>query len=320
MADSGAVRLTRDTKAFVDALAAQNAPPLYTLSPAEARQVLIDAQSGPATKAEADIKDVELPVGPKGKASVRIVRPKGAAEKLPLIFYCHGGGWIMGNKNTHDRLVRAIATGVGAVVVFPDYVPSPESQYPDPLEEAYAVFDHVVKNGDKFGVDTGKIVMAGDSVGGNMATVLSLLSGRRGGPKILFQLLFYPVTDANFDSQSYYDFADGPWLTRKAMEWFWDAYLPDKSKRNDVTASPLQGTAEQLKGLPPALVITAENDVLRDEGEAYARKLDEAGVRSACLRCNGTMHDFLMLDALSETAPARMALSLGCAALKRVFK
>ena len=312
--------LTRKTKAFVDALAAEKAPPLYTLTPEEARKVLESVQAKSIQKPEVDMEDMELAVGPTGKVDTRIVRPKNAQGNLPVILYIHGGGWIMGNKDTHDRLVRELSTGTGAAVVYPNYTPSPEAQYPVPHQQIWTVLEYVVANAAQLRLDAGKLIVAGDSVGGNMAITTSLLAKEKNGPKIAMQLLFYPVTDAGLDTQSYRDFADGPWLTFKAMQWFWDAYLPDKGKRKEVYASPLQASKEQLSGLPPALVITAENDVLRDEGEAFAKKLDEAGVCTSCVRCNGTVHDFAMLNDLAETAPSKTALCLAIAAIKKCLQ
>lgn len=225
----------------------------------------------------------------------------------------------MGDKDTHERLVRELAQGAQAAVVYPNYTPSPEAQYPVPLEQAYAAMLSVLQRADDYGLDASRVAVAGDSVGGNMATVMALLAKERKGPRIDFQLLLYPVTDANFDTESYRAFADGPWLTRRAMQWFWDAYAPDETRRGEITASPLRATPEQLRGLPPALIITAENDVLRDEGEAYARKLSDAGVRVACVRYNGTHHDFMMLNGLAETTPARAAVAQSAAALKKML-
>ena len=309
--------LTPRTAAFIKGLEAQNGPPLYTLTPVQAREVLRSAQSGPAKKADADIEDLVLPVGPTGSVPVRIVRPKGASGKLPFIFYLHGGGWVMGDRDTHDRLIRQLAAETGAAVVFPTYAPSPETQYPVPYQQAWAVLEHMVVSGDTHALDSSRIVLAGDSVGGNMAIVMALLTKERQGPDIRFVLLFYPVTDARFDTGSYQDFADGPWLTREAMQWFWDAYLPDKARREDSMASPLRASDEALRGFPETLVITAENDVLRDEGEAFAQRLNQAGVETACMRCQGAIHDFVMLDALAESAPARAAMCLATAAVKK---
>lgn len=307
--------LTPDTQTFIDTLEARDAPPLDKLSPEEARKVLSDAQAYPKDMPPADIKDVDLRVGPTGKVPVRFVRPEGAQGKLPFILYIHGGGWVMGDKHTHERLIRELAAGTNAAVVFPEYTPSPEAQYPIPVEQIYAVLTHVAENADTYDLDASRIVVAGDSVGGNMAAVTALLAKERGGPKLAFQLLLYPVTDADFSTDSYKTFVSGPWLTRDSMRWFWDAYLPDERRREEAMASPLCADVERLRGLPPALVITDENDVLRDEGEAYARKLMAAGVPTACVRYLATQHDFLMLNALAHTAPARAALRQACCAI-----
>lgn len=312
--------LTQDTLNFIEQLEEKGDPPLYTLTPEEARQVLINAQSGPIAKPEVEIRDMDLPVGPTGNVSVRLVRPKGAKANQRCIFYLYGGGWVMGNKQTHDRLIRELATEVGAAVIFPEYTPSPDAMYPTSLEQCYAVLDYAGRNCEELGIDSDEFVIAGDSVGGNMATVLAMMSRERGGPKIIFQVLFYPVTDANFDTPSYKEFSEGPWLTRKAMRWFWDQYLPENERRTERNASPLHASLQDLQTLPPALIITAENDVLRDDGEEYAKKLDEADVRVSCVRVNGTMHDFVMLDALANTAPARSAICLAVCEIKRAFQ
>lgn len=312
--------LTVKTAKFINMLAAQNNPPLYELTPEAARKVLIDAQSGNVRKPDVSIKDTTLQVGPTGSVDVRIVRPKDSVGKLPGILYIHGGGWILGNKDTHDRLVRELAVGAGATVIYPNYTPSPEAKYPVPIEQCYAVLEYVTKNSDMFDISPDGIIVSGDSVGGNMATAMALMSQDRNGPKIIFQMLFYPVTNSQLTSRSYSDFAEGPWLTKKAMEWFWDAYLPEGDRGDDTYASPLRASEDVLAKLPPALIITAENDVLRDEGEAYAKKLDKAGVDVTSVRVNGTMHDFVMLDALADTGPARTAVTLAIAAIRKSLK
>ena len=255
------------TKAFVEKINKQSGTPIYKLTPIDARKVLDDLQAATEmTKLPADIEDLNIPVGPKGQISIRIIRPKGNKGILPVIMYFHGGGWVLGDKNTHDRLVREISNGANAAVVFVNFTPSPEAKYPEPIEEAYAATKYFAENGKNFSMDTSKLVVAGDSVGGNMAAAVLLLAKERNGPKISYQVLFYPVTDANFDTQSYQQFATDIWLTREAMKWFWDNYLPDEGARKQPTASPLQASIDQLKGQPPALIITDENDVLRDEG------------------------------------------------------
>ncbi len=295
---------------FLDKLAAHKGPPLQELSPQEARRVLRGLQAGPVMKFPADIEDRVLPVGPGGKVSVRIVRPQGERGLLPVVMYFHGGGWVMGDQDTHDRLIREIAYGTGAAVVFVNYTPSPEAQYPVPIEQAYAATEWVARHGKEINVDGSHLALAGDSVGGNMTAAVSLLVKERGGFPIAFQVLFYPVTDAGFDTPSYEQFAEGHFLTRESMKWFWDQYAPDPAVRSEPTASPLQAPVDQLRGLPPALIIVDECDVLRDEGEAYARKLIEADVDVTALRCLGITHDFVMLNALTETPAARTAIAV----------
>jgi acetyl esterase len=314
MIDADQPTLELHTQQFVDSLA--GAPPIYTLSPADARSVLVQVQSMPVGKPSAKIEDIAFPVGPTGSVPVRIVRPAGTADVLPAVIYIHGGGWILGDRNTHDRLVREIAVGTGAAVVFVDYDRSPEARYPVAIEQAYAATCYVVDHGADLRIDPSRLAVAGDSVGGNMAAALTLMARQRRGPKIAFQVLFYPVTDADFDTASYTRFADGPWLTKRAMRWFWDAYLPDVAARKQPTATPLNASLDELAGLPEALVVVDENDVLRDEGEAYARRLSDAGVRVTSTRYNGTIHDFAMLNALADTPATRGAIAQAVGALR----
>jgi len=309
--------LDRINQALLDQLAADGGPPIYTLTPEEARGVLLRAQSAFSRPDDA-VKDWEVNWR-KTTLRLRTIRPRSISGRPPVVIYFHGAGWVMGDSTTHDRLVRQLAAGADAMVVFVDYSRAPEHRYPVAIEEAYAATCYVSEHADDFGVDAARLAVAGDSVGGNMATVAALLAKQRSGPQILGQLLFYPVTNANFESGSYNQFADGPWLTKSAMQWFWDQYLPDHSMRKDPTASPLMASTEQLSGLPKALIITAENDVLRDEGEAYGRKLMEAGVETVTARYNGTIHDFVMLNALAEAATTRAAISQAVDFLKGIF-
>lgn len=313
---AGPVVLEPATQAFIDSLAGSK--PIYTLTPDGARKVLHDAQSGPVALPKVSIEDKVLPVGPKGQTRVRVVRPDGATGTLPVLVYFHGAGWVMGDTTTHDRLVRELAVGANAAVVYVDYDRSPENRYPVAIEEDYAVTKYVAEHADEFKIDASRLVIGGDSVGGNMTAVVSLLAKERKGPAIKAQLLFYPVTDASMASGSYSEFANGPWLTKPAMAWFWNAYLPNVAARRDIHVSPLNATTEQLRGLPEALVIT-DDDVLRDEGEAYARKLTQAGVPVVATRYNGTIHDFVMLNALSQTPAARAAISQATGFLRSAF-
>jgi acetyl esterase len=307
--------LDATTDRFLQQLAAQGGPPLHTLSPSAARAVLTGVQAADITKPEADSEDRSISGGPTGEIALRIVRPRGLPGPLPVVMHFHGGGWILGDKETHDRLTRDIATGAQATVVFVDYARSPEAHYPVAIEQAYAATQWVVANGASLGVDPSRLALFGESVRGNMVAAVTLLAKERRGPQIRFQVLCYPVTDADFATASYMQFAEGPWLTRKAMQWFWDSYAPDVATRNDPTASPLRASLEQLRGLPPALVITDENDVLRDEGEAYAHKLLAAGVPVTATRYLGTIHDFMLLNPIAQSLPTRAAITQATAAL-----
>ena len=298
------------TQAFIDAVNAQGGRPLYELSYKDARKVLEDGQSGNVTKLPANVEERVLPVGPQGEVSVCIYRPKGSVGLLPVVMYFHGGGWILGSKNTHDRLLRDLVNGTDAAFVFVNYTPSPEAQFPVPIEEAYAATKYIANHGMEFGFDTSRLAVAGDSAGGNMTAAVTLLAKERGGPAIRYQVLMYPVTDGSLSQDTYKEFGEGLTLSTAAMSWMWDAYAPNKEDRKKVTASPLRGTPEQLKGLPPALIIVGENDILRDEGEAYARKLMQAGVEVTAVRALATVHDFAMLNRLADTPAAKMAVQL----------
>ncbi|NUT47345.1 MAG: alpha/beta hydrolase [Saccharothrix sp.] len=294
-------------QAFADATA--RPPFLYELGPERAREVLDGIQAGPVDKPPVQEKWITVPAG-VGDVRVRIVKPAGAeGESLPVVLYLHGGGWILGDAGTHDRLVRELAVGVDAAVAFVEYDRSPEARYPVAIEQAYATARWITEHGADAGLDASRFAVAGDSAGGAMTAALTLLAKRRGDVRFTHQSLYYPVTDAGQDTDSYREFADGPHLTAKAMAWFWDAYLPDVDRRGEITASPLRATAEDLAGLPDAFLVVAENDVLRDEGEAYGRKLTEAGVRTTSARYNGTLHDFMMLDPVRRTAASTAAIA-----------
>ena len=299
--------------AFAEATA--NPPFLFELPLAEGRKAFDDVQMGDIAKPAIDEEWVTIPGGPTGEVAARIIRPPGATGTLPVLLYIHGGGWVVGNAHTHDRLVRELAVGIGAAVVFPEYDRSPEARYPVALEQSYTVAQWVADEGSSKGLDASRFAIAGDSVGGNMAAAMTLLAKERGGPKLAAQVLFYPVTDANFDTPSYEQFAEGYFLRRDAMQWFWDQYTTDEAQRNEATASPLRAPLEELAGLPPALVITGEADVLRDEGEAYANKLRDAGVPVTAVRYQGIIHDFVMLNALRETHAAKAAIKQAIAFL-----
>jgi acetyl esterase len=311
--------LEPETRAFIQTLIAQGGPPLQTLPVEEARNVLNALQSGPADKPAAQIEDRRIPNGPSSAVSVRIVRPEKSVGTLPVVLFLPGGGWILGNKETHDRLIRVIANQIPAAVVFVNYTPAPEARFPAALEQAYSILQWIAEEGGWHSLDSHRLAVVGDSAGGCLAAALTLLTKQRGGAKIHFQVLLYPVTDGEQHTASTRLFAEGPWLTASLMRWFWDAYAPDATERTSPLASPLRASLDELSGLPPALIITAENDVLRDEGEAYARKLREAGVPVTAIRYLGTIHDFMMLNAIAKTPAARAAVTQMTTMLRQVF-
>ncbi|AQS42953.1 alpha/beta hydrolase [Bacillus velezensis] len=311
------VQLEKAAQEFAEATA--NPPYLFDLGPEKGREAVDEVQSDPIDKLPVDIEDVMISGGPSGQVSVRIMRPQNAPAHLPVIVYIHGAGWVFGNEHTHDRLIRELAVGAQAAIVFPNYTLSPEAKYPTAIEEIYAVVKWASENGRENGMIPESLTIAGDSVGGNMAAAVTLMAKARGDLNIRQQLLFYPVTDASFDTESYQQFATGYFLRKDAMMWFWDQYTNNSNERAEITASPLRATAEQLQGLPPALIITAEADVLRDEGEAYANKLREAGVPVTAVRFQGIIHDFVMLNALAKTEAARGAIDLAATWLRKGF-
>ena len=289
-------------------------PYLFQLPPAEGRKAVDSVQDGEVAMPAADIEVLTV-----GDVETRIVRPAGVTGTLPVIVYIHGAGWVFGDFHTHERLVRELAAGTGAAVVFPDYSRSPEARYPVAIEQIYAVAKWVAERGGEQGLDVTRIAIAGDSVGGNMTAAVTLLAKRRGDVRFLQQVLFYPVTDANFDTESYKQFAEGYFLGREGMKWFWDQYTTDPAQRAESTASPLRAGLDELAGLPPALVITGEADVLRDEGEAYAAKLREAGVPVTAVRYQGIIHDFVMVNAMRETHAAEAAITQAIHVLVNAF-
>jgi acetyl esterase len=256
-------------------------------------------------------------VGPTGETRIRIIRPGSARanEVLPVILYTHGGGWVLGDKITHDRLVREIANGVGATVIFVDYVNAPDAKYPTQQEQAYASMLYTVDHAADLRIDPSRLAVVGDSVGGHMAALLAIMAKKRKGPKIRFQVLFYPVTDAISDNESYREFADGPWLTVDSARFF---FAQEGLTGKEPDAWPLRAPIETLRGLPDALIIV-DNDILRDEGEAYADKLALAGVRVTSVRYNETCHDFVMLNPLANTPATRAAIQQAIDALKLAF-
>lgn len=308
-----AVVLERASQEFVDAT---STPPFFwEQTPAEARKVLDDVQAVPIDKLPVDERWITVPAE-VGDVRVRIVTPPGVTGTLPAILYMHGGGWVLGNAQTHDRLVRELAVGTGAAVVFVEYDRSPEAHYPVAIEQGYATAQWIVREGAANRLDSERIAVAGDSVGGCMTAALALMAKERGDVHFVQQSMWYPVTDAAMDTESYEQFATGYFLTADAMAWFWDAYLPDHERLSEPFASPLRASDEQLRGLPPAFVIVDEADVLRDEGEAYAARLRSCGVDVTTVRYDGITHDFMMLNPLSNTRATRAAVAQAISILR----
>jgi acetyl esterase/lipase len=300
--------LEPEAQQFADATAKPPFP--YELGPDRARKVLDDVQAAPIEKvAVAEDTWVTIPAE-VGDVPVRILKPVGVTGMLPVILYIHGGGWILGNSGTHDRLIRELADGARAALVFVEYERSPEAHYPVAIEQAYATARWIVENGAAQGLDASRIAVAGDSVGGGMTAAVAILAKQRGDVRFVHQSMYYPVTDAAQDTGSYREFADGPFLQARTMAWFWDAYIPPENadQRDEITASPLRASLADLAGLPPAFLLVDENDVLRDEGEAYAAKLTQAGVPTTSVRYNGIHHDFMMLNPLRSSQAATGAI------------
>ncbi|VFU08431.1 alpha/beta hydrolase [Methylocella tundrae] len=230
------------------------------------------------------------------------------AAKPGVLLFIHGGVWIIGNFANHERLLRDLVVESGQVGVFVEYTSLPAARYPTQMDQAYAALKWIAAHASEFGADGGRIAVAGNSVGGDMTAALALMAKDRHGPKISYQVLLIPATDASVDTPSYREFGTGRFLTRTFMAYGWELYALEEKTRNLPYVSPLRASKEELKGLPPALVITAENDPLRDDGERYARKLKDAGVAVTAVRYNGMIHDFVALNALRGLPEVKAAL------------
>ncbi|MNM49416.1 Carboxylesterase NlhH [compost metagenome] len=317
---AGSPGVEHNTQAFLEALAAGGGKPLETLSPKDARAVLSGAQSSVKVDLSGTSVSEKTIQADGQEIKLTIVRPAGAKGVLPVFMFFHGGGWVLGDYPTHARLIHDLVINSGAVAVYVGYTPSPEARYPTAINQAYAATRWVAEHGKEIDVDGSRLAVAGNSVGGNMAAVVALMAKDKGTPKLRFQALLWPVTDANFDTPSYQQYAEGHFLTRNMMKWFWDNYTTDPKQRAEIYASPLRATPDQLKGLPPALVQTAEFDVLRDEGEAYARKLDAAGVAVSAVRFNGMIHDYGLLNVVSQVPAVQAAMRQAGEELKQHLK
>ena len=307
-------------RAFLKVLNSGTGKPIEQLPPTQGRAVLAGAQKS----VKVDLSGIALTdktINADGQTiKIHVVKPINSNGILPVFMFFHGGGWVLGDFPTHERMVRDLVVNSGAAAVFVDYTPSPEAHYPVAINQAYAATKWVAQHGKEIGVDGSRLAVAGNSVGGNMATVVALMAKDKKGPEIKLQVLFWPVTNAYFETESYNLFAKDRFLTKSLMMWMWDNYTKDENQRKEIYASPLQATTEQLKGLPPALIQTAQNDILRDEGEAYGRKLDEAGVKVTSTRYNGMIHDWGLLNPLATVPGTQSAMLQAAAEIKKALK
>jgi acetyl esterase/lipase len=307
--DRPAVVLDPLVQRLVDASAAP--PYLHQLGPVDGRQALLEIQGHTLDDFGVDAEFRVAPVGPSGLVGFWMFRPKRPTGPLPVVVHMHGGRWMLGDARTHARMISELAAASAAAFVVPEYTRTPEARYPVALEESYAVLTWVVEQAAELALDDRRLAVAGDCAGATMATALTMMAKQRGGPRIRAQLLYYPMTDPHCDTPSREQFASGYLLTRAALEWYWRQYTDDECELAEPTASPLRATTADLAGLPPALVVTAEADVVRDEGEQYARLLRQEGVPVTAVRYLGTVHDFASLSPLRDSPPTVAAIKQG---------
>lgn len=310
--------LSPAVKEFLKPLNSGGAP-LESLPVADARNVLVGAQN--AFKVDlSGIEESEKEITSDGyKIKLNIVRPIGATGKLPVFMFIHGGGWVLGDYPTHKRMVRDLSVLTGYVGIFVNYSLAPETKYPQPVNEVYAAAKWIAAHGNEINVDGTKLGIVGNSAGGNLATASALMAKEKGTPLYKVQILFWPVTNADFETESYKKYGKQRFLTDTLMQWMWNQYV-DPSKRKEIYASPLQASLAQLKGLPPTLIQVAENDILRDEGEAYGRKLSDAGVVVTTVRYNDVIHDFGLLNGLAEIPQTKALFLQAAVELKKYLK
>ncbi len=308
--------LSRGTKKYLKVLNASDTP-VESLPVDQARDVLINAQKSVNVDVSGiDESEKMIQVGDQS-IKLNIVRPQGISEKLPVFIFIHGGGWVLGDYPTHKRLVRDLVVESGAAAVFVNYTPSPEAHFPVAIHQIYEATKWVAANGDEINVDSTRLAVVGNSVGGNMTIATSLLAKENNGPEIKLQVLMWPVTDARCNTVSWKVYGKQRFLTDSLMKWMWDNYTTDELARMDIHASPLQATLEQLSGLPPTLIEVAENDILRDEGEMLGRKLDEAGVEVTTIRLNGVIHDWGLLNGFADMFEIRTYITMTAAMIKK---
>lgn len=308
--------LSPQTKEFLKVLNASDTP-VESLSPEDARKVLEGAQSS----VEVDLSGIEETDKTITEdiftVKLKIVRPKGKTEKLPVFLFIHGGGWVLGDYPTHRRLVRDLVVETGFAAVFVDYSRSPEAKFPQAVNEIYAATKWVAEHGDEINVDGSRLGIIGNSVGGNMSLVTSIMANNNNTPKIKAQVLLWPVTDGSMEFDSYKEFGEQRFLTSSLMKWMFEQYKKTREDVKDIHFSPLRAPIEELEGLPPTLIQVAENDILRNEGEAMGRKLEKAGVEVTTVRFNGVIHDWGMLNGFAHIHPTKTVVMFSAAMLKK---
>ena len=308
-------------EAAAEAVCNQSAiPPLiFQLPPEQGRNILEEAQNSPVYLYPADISTRKVDTGRWGTIQVFFIVPQGTVPRR-LILYIHGAGGVFGSFHTPEKLVREVASRTGSLVVFPEYTRAPEAKFPKAIEQCYFVLSHIWELiGDCWpNLNHDALTIAGDSVGGNMTIAMALMAKQRNGPKIQKQLLYYPVTNACFDTPSYRRFAENYYLYRAGMQWFWNQYTACKADRNQITASPLRAGINCLRGLPDTMLINGQADVLRSEGEAFGERLRCAGVAVTAFCIQGTIHDFVMLNALDQTVACRLAMDVSTTWLNQI--
>lgn len=311
--------LSRGTKEFLKVLNAAK-DPVESLSVPDARNVLFNAQKAMEVDLSG-IEESEKTIITDGYTiKLNIVRPEGVTEKLPVFMFIHGGGWVLGDYPTHQRLVRDLVVESGYASVFVNYTLSPEAKFPRAVNEVYAATKWVADHGDEINVDGKRLAVVGNSAGGNMSTVTCIKAKENNGPEIKVQILMWPVTDAHTNYESFKLFGEQRFLTSSLLNWMAGQYISKPEDADNIHLSPLLATIEQLKGLPPALIEVAENDILRDEGEAYGRKLDEAGVEVTTVRFNNVVHDWGMLNGFASLPETKALIQLSAATLKKYLK
>lgn len=311
--------LSKETKEYLKVLNS-GGKPVESLSVSDARNVLVDTQAAIKVDVSGIEETEKVILVDERDIKLYIVRPEKAKGKLPVFIFIHGGGWVLGDYQTHKRLVRDLVIESGYACVFIEYSRSPEAKYPIALNECYAATKWVSEHGDEINVDGKRLAIVGNSAGGNMTIGTCLKAKDNKGPDIKCQILLWPYSDAGINTESFKKYGEERFLTKSLMIWMRDNYLSNKAQHDDIYVSPVRATINQLKGLPPTLIEVAENDILRDAGEELGRKLDEAGVDVTTVRFNGVIHDWGLLNGYANLSSTRNMIIFTAAMLKKYLE